>query len=536
MLWMLLLAQGGAGALPPIEFYPGTNGPLMQGYVQWSRQAQAGKWNDARKVLDMLPDGTVTVEWDDQSVPAELKPTYAQARDRAMTAWTDAMPELNIKLVPKGGEIKVSFVADLPPNEDSPGPAGAVHFLGFAPGEPSVDSVVALARGVEKLAATESDVYNEVLHAVALHAGVMRVPVRSRAASRNEASTNARHFVTSYETSLVRSVLRLRTIAEQYQKAKQKPNLGLAEMVLEKKKVDLPKVVQGTQIPFDLGVSNQGTAPLQYFLIPDCSCVNLGPTSPVAPSATGIMKLGINTTDFPGKHSKQILVISNDPEQPMSVVMVDFEATARFRFLRANPGSTYYVPDDGLIDDLYLFVDPSMTWKLGEPMLAGLDGVVAMEPWEGMMADPELRETAMQRKGYRLKILTSPDLALGRFPMMVEIPTNDPEYPALRYNFYVQRGIAAVPENLFLGALSGGSAKGAVLLTRPGRPFTVTKVESMHPRIRARAVPLPNGNVNVEIEFMAGEPLKEALNAVVKVHTDDPGQPILEIGVSGRLK
>lgn len=535
MLWLTLLAQGGAPALTPIEFPAGSAAAYIKGYMAWSEMAEKGKWADARKQLDVMPDGTVTVEWDDSAIPAALKPTYRTARDNALEAWTNAMPHLKTRVVPTGGEIKISFVDTLPPNADSPGPAGAVFFAAYAPGEPTIDAVLALKRGSEQLESTESDVYNEVLHSVALHFGVARIPGRIQASTRNEMSTNSRNVVSGHERSLINEALAVRNLAEAYQKAKRKPGIGKPELVLDQKKIELPKVVQGERIPFNIGLSNQGTGTLRYFVVPDCACVTLNPVSPLLPSGATGLNLSVNTEEFPGRHTKQVRFFTNDPDQPMVTVFVEFDAAARFRFLRQNETNTFFVPDDGMLDDLYLFVHPQMKWTLGEPQLAGREGIVALEPWKGIMADPELREPAIEREGYRIKILTSPDLGNGRFPMMVEIPTGDPGYPQLRYTFYAQRGIAAVPEQFFFGVLGAEGRTGSVLLTRPGQPFKVTKVESNHPRVRARAVPLPKGDFALEIQFASGPVLEEALAAMVTVHTDDPKQPKLEVRVTSRL-
>src|SRR5476651_1909975 len=68
---------------------------------------EEGKFDEAGKLAQCLPSTSISLQWDDSDVPADLRPGYAAARDSAIADWTKAVPDLQVKLADKG-KIKVS--------------------------------------------------------------------------------------------------------------------------------------------------------------------------------------------------------------------------------------------------------------------------------------------------------------------------------------------------------------------------------------------------------------------------------------------
>gem|GEM_PF-6755254 len=128
-------------------------------------------FREAERLLAVLPNRTITISWDDTKVPADRKIEFAKARDKAIESWKELVPSLQISVVPKG-RIRLSFEAELPPNADTTGPAGAVYFFSSDPDEARVEGILAQVRTAKKLQIDAKEVTNEVVYAIGVSLGL----------------------------------------------------------------------------------------------------------------------------------------------------------------------------------------------------------------------------------------------------------------------------------------------------------------------------------------------------------------------------
>lgn len=520
------------------ELPPGSNAWFQESAVSVMRDLEAGRFAQAVAKAKRLPDATITVEWKDGNLTQAQRLEFAAARDRAFTAWREAYEGLNLRLVPKDGEVQVSFVSQLPPNADTAGPAGAVFLFSQAAADPTVDAVFALRRGASRVPAAERDIFNETVFAIGSHLGLARVPVPGMPMFRTEEIYGETQRPQVFTATQARRNVELANQLRQAAARKTRLRPTLPTLQMEPLRFQAPTVLQGQPITFTVQLTNRGTAPLKYQVVPDCGCFVIRPGQQVAPGDTIAIPVGIDTTSFPGKHTKHLVFYTNDPEAPVRQLPVTFEARPRYRFLWNEPTPFLQMDENGRAASVFLVSEGEPALKIRRVAVTGaVSGMASFEPWEGEMADPEMGEPSRKRKGYRIDVLFPPASLAGRAPVSLEILTDDPKFGQLAFPFFLQRGIVALPQNLYLGEIRpGASARGFALVSRPGQPFKVTKVETSSARLAASVEPVPGRAEFRVLVTYRGAPSAADLNETVRIHTDDPKQPVIEIRVTARAR
>ena len=315
-------------------------------------------------------------------------------------------------------------------------------------------------------------------------------------------------------------------------KAKQKVPFAVPKLLIQPDKVVAKPVGQGDDLSFSIQITNQGTAPLRYSMVPDCSCFSIRQSAPVEPGSTIAVPVKVDTVNFGGINDKFIFLYTNDPDHSLKVIPVRFEVIPRYKFLWNEKVDVLQVDDSGRVVHLYLAVDPNHPMKIKGIDFNGVAGAGDFEPYSGSLP----WDSKVQISGYKLELLFGPNIGEGRKPVTLQVLTDDPDVPEIRYSFYLQRGIAASPGFVYLGEIGKGSLRATSIVSRPGKPFKVTKIESDNGLFTAKLEPLANPwEYRIVILYKGGGPIGE-LEANIKVHTDDPKQPVVNINVTGVVK
>ena len=516
---------------------PGTNEWFQRGMVSVMRDLESGKFPQAAAKAARLPDSTITLKWDEKGLSAIQKTEFRAARDRAIEAWKVVIPDLKVALsgfpVP---EVSVSFAPSLPPNPDSAGPAGAVFLTSIEPTDPSIDAVIALQRGPTKARAVGMDVYNEVAYALGSAMGLARFPQTGAAMYRTEGSyfdhyPPLRGYLTLI-TENFKGVQTLRTAAAK----KQRLSPAIPELSLQPNRFDAKPTVQGAPLGFSMTLTNKGKVPLQYRIVPDCGCFTIRQGTVVAPGETTGIGVAINTMDFPGKHDKVIYIYSNDPENPVRIFPVTFEAKPRYRFLWEEATDVLQVSDNGRTATVYLATQGDMK-VTGASISGGATGMVDFEPWEGTLPDSKYNEGPLPRKGYKFDIIFGSNIGAGRRTVGLLVNTDDPMFNELSFPFYLQKGIVALPQRVYLGEVKvGQAAQATTRISRPGKPFKVLRVEPVSSALIATFEPIgTKGEYRINITFK-GVADSGNYSGKIRVHTDDPMQPVIEVDVAAVVR
>lgn len=163
--------------------------------------------------------------------------------------------------------------------------------------------------------------------------------------------------------------------------------------------------------------------------------------------------------------------------------------------------------------------------------------MVDFEPWEGTLPDPKYNEGPLPRKGYKFELLFGPSIGAGRRTVGLSVDTDDPIFSRLNFPFYLQKGIVALPQRVYLGMLKPRqAAQGTARISRPGKPFKVTRVESLSSALIVSAEPFGSkGDYRINITFK-GVPDTGNWTGKIRVHTDDPSQPTVDIDVAAAVQ
>jgi hypothetical protein len=318
--------------------------------------------------------------------------------------------------------------------------------------------------------------------------------------------------------------------------AKRKSFVATApDAVVEPRRYAGEPVVQGESLEFSLQLTNNGTGPLTYRLVADCGCIATGSSALIEAGGTGLIRARFDSTEFAGDVHRKLTFVTNDPERPVFEVPLQFSVKPRFRLLQPG-GNVLILPDGGGETEVFFVPDGSPELAPKSVRLEGLNGELHWESWKGMLADPQLGEEARERVGYRIRVRLDDALPPGRSTATVRIETGSEKFPALHHTFGVQKGIVALPDLLFLGEIGRSPRRAGFLVSRPGRPFQVTKVEVESPHLRATHRSVREGwEYHVDVEYPGSAPVG-SFSTVIHVHTDDPAQPVVRVPVQAIVR
>jgi hypothetical protein len=205
-----------------------------------------------------------------------------------------------------------------------------------------------------------------------------------------------------------------------------------------------------------------------------------------------------------------------------------------YRFLRPE-GDVILVPDSGGVYDFYLVFPGDGAMNIEGAQIDGIEGKVTYSAWSGKLADEEMGEPETERKGYRVRVKLGGMLPPGRVPATISLATNSARFPILRYNLYAQKGILAMPEQIYLGEIGKTPRRAGLLVSRPGRPFKVVNATSTSPNVKVSFKALPKGDeYRVDVLIEGNVPVGD-FSADVVIRTDDPKQPTIRVPIVGRL-
>ncbi len=493
-------------------------------------------FREAERLLAVLPNRTITISWDDTKVPADRKIEFAKARDKAIESWKELVPSLQISVVPKG-RIRLSFEAELPPNADTTGPAGAVYFFSSDPDEARVEGILAQVRTAKKLQIDAKEVTNEVVYAIGVSLGLGEIAHIASPMNREEGLYRAVMPLSSGEALLandtLNAVARLKGLVD----ARRRIVPTRPQVFLSQTEFRPAAVVQGDAISQSFLIVNKGNSPLRIRLVPDCGCfAAVRYDKSVPPGEERLVQVTVDTTSFPGDLDKNLYLYTNDPERGEVKLNFQMRADPLFTFLGHERQSTILLGDGGANTELVLLVNDKKPMK---PTAVRVDGVPALgtfEPWTGSVDDPDQPGRTIQRQGFRIRLAIPAEIPPGRSPMTVNVITDDPVWKELRHTLYVQRGIVALPSSLYMGELGKDPARGWFLVTRPRSPFKILGVESSSPFLKAFVENIDGGfeyRVNVVYD---GRGDFGDFRATLTLVTDDKKQPRVEVPIRAVIR
>lgn len=532
MLSTVLLAFSIQASLGP-SLPAGANPDAHRAFNLVTEELSAGRFEAAKAKTALLPTFNVTFAWDDKNVPAASRPELIALRTEAFKLLTNRLPGLSIKPSAKPA-IKFSFGDSLAPDPNSGLPRGIALFYSENPAEPRLEVVIGLNRGNPLEKSNHHSIHNEILFAVGSYLGMSQGVFPGTIMGRSDLQMQFRSVVDGTELggfkAIQEATQRIETaIAKKERLTPAKPKANFHPTVVER-----GPVIQGTPIEFSVQVNNVGNAPLQFRVVPDCGCVTAKSAPVIAGGTSMAVPIHVDTSEINGELNKHLILISNDVDQPVQRFPIRIKTNPRYRFLSNEP--SVLIVEDGVTSDLFLTYPEEKPIEITGIEVSGNPGTATFEPWKGEMADPALNEESKPRLGYRIKLQLGAPPVNGRVAAMVVVKTTDPKFPVLRHTLFTQKGIAVMPASVFYGDLGKAVREASFMVNRPNKPFKILKIESDSSFVDATATPVGDGSeYKVTCRYNGKAPLGD-YRAMLTIHTDDPKQPKIRVGVMGTVK
>jgi hypothetical protein len=301
---------------------------------------------------------------------------------------------------------------------------------------------------------------------------------------------------------------------------------------------NMGKVAQGAVLDVDFPIVNEGDETLEIKAVrPTCGCTVADFDREIAPGETGYIKAKLDTQDFAGPISKSILVMTNDPQDPTTTLVIKTEvhpyvqvlprALVRFNAVRHEPmeQKVTVVADEDVEDFRITGV------KSSAPFLHA-----SVSP---LPADQHLAGKSAQQ--YEVTMTMDDNPPVGPVNALLEIETNHPKAKTVPVKvFGVVRALLHVtPSQIQFGSVEARKQPGRnviVVNNRSGNvPITVTGAAVDDNAFDTEIVTIEKGRryqITVTIKADAASGPRDA---VLTLKTNDPEFPTLEVPVRANI-
>lgn len=483
-------------------------------------------FDTAAREAKLLPKREFKLGWDDSALPALMRPKVMEMRTLEIERWS-RIRGVKIDVVPSG-DVNVHFV-DVNPNGPQGIPSASVLTFGESP---RLSVNIGLHRGKPPELVLAKDAYMEVDHAIGSYLGIADDPLPGTCMHRDDNPDKRAFGVSNAMLSLAAVNLAASEALEKNVSTKRPMRMESATAVISPAVIDEPPVQAGTKIPLNIKLTNGGNGTLHYDLMADCGCFSRVRPGDLPPGESITLAVNIDTTEYIGTAHHLLVLYTNDPKNPAVEIPVTFKSTPAYRFYRPQ-GDTLVVDQGSTSADILMVLPKDSELFPSKYQWDGMPGTVTLEKFDGTAPDPEMGEGPMPRNGYVFHVKPGA-LATGRSTGTLSVETGSRLFPVLRYTLNVQRGVVAVPDNAFLGEMSG-VCRASFRVTRPGKPFQITAVESTSKWLKAVVKPLPGGcDYEVDVVYQGGASQGD-FHATVQIHLSDPKQTHLDVTVTGSV-
>ncbi len=492
----------------------------------------------AAKVASMLPMRSVSYRLDLTKVPKSQVDLYRDSAKFAIESWGAVLSSKSVIVEKKTGraDVVISFEPLLAPDPATKELPGAVLFFGKSPSEPRVEAVIGLKRTAEKLPTTGTEVHNEVLNAFGAYFGLGPTAMFSAATSRTNGRMPNLNSIKVPDVKLAEATMRLGNALRLAAKNKVVVKPTAAKVFLSEAVADFKPALEGDLQERRILIANNGDAPLYMQAEGDCSCIRGSVTPKLNPGETTSLIARYDTDDLKGDIVHHVILTTNDPEHPFYRIPAKIHVDPRFEFVFPR-GDTVLIDDSDKKLELYLLSNEKLPWKILRAGMFPGDLVVSAEPFEGTVNDSLGGNKPRKVSGFRLLA----DLSklnerqiFGRAVHSIAVQTTNPNQSIAKVPVFIQRGIVAQPEGVYLGEPSGPVETKFVVL-RPNKPFKITDIVSNSKRLTTKFDSKESSdNHVVEVKYDGTAP-EHKVDAELKVLTDDPKQPEIIVKVQTAL-
>jgi hypothetical protein len=294
-------------------------------------------------------------------------------------------------------------------------------------------------------------------------------------------------------------------------------------LVIDQTQIDAGEVARNDVQHYVFNLKNQGVGPLELRVKTGCNCTVAKFDKTIAPGAEGKIEADLRLNKLKGKVQKVIEVRTNDPDRPKVELVIRATVRPQVQVEPAETTSLVLTAGTPAVQEFTLKLREGDPTELAAPTCSAAHATAALT---AVQDDPEAGRT------YRLTVTVGPGAPTGSSVLTVTVPSTTPGENPTQVRLLCEKGILVAPTRVSFpspGPGSAGPLERVVLLRKQQGTFQVRKVECADPNLVVRQEVIKAGIVQLFLTPCAGKPLRPA--SVVRVETDDPGQPAIEIQV-----
>lgn len=486
----------------------------------------------ASALAKALPQSVITYRFNYSKVPKDLQESFRDSTSFAIASWQKNLDGKATLVEAKKGvpNVLISFEPVLQKTPDTNEVPGVALFYGASASEPNVEAVVALRRTAQLIETSATEAFNEVMYGIGSYLGLAPSPVPGSAMGRVNGRMMGLNLVGKDESFVAEANLKLAKALRVAALSKTvvkptKPQLAVSDRVLQFK-----SAFQGDTVYQFVTVTNKGDAPLRMKAFGDCSCISGDVLSELKPGESTALKGRYRTDELVGDVQHNVVLISNDPEQPTQKFPAKIHVEPRAEVI--YPTSDTLILDGGERKlTFYIHSAEPIKWNILAAQLIPLDSKVLYEPFEGDVTDWKTGGQTKHVKGYKVTTdFTSlkDEQVFGRIAMTVYAALSNPNLKLVRAPIFIQKGIVAQPERIYLGAPTG-PAETVFVLSRPGKPFKIVSATSDSKYVSVQVVSnKQNGEYRISVKYDGKAP-EHRLDTQIRITTDSEKQPTIII-------
>jgi hypothetical protein len=295
-------------------------------------------------------------------------------------------------------------------------------------------------------------------------------------------------------------------------------------------------VARGARVAHEFTLENHGTEMLQVREVrPSCGCTVVSFDAAIPPGGAGKVRAEVDTAAFTGAIAKEVTVFTSDPGN--AAIQLTIRAQVRAA-LEAQPGYFRFLHTQGTPAES----STQVIWSSDLPDLKVLSVASPLPSVTVTFRPATAQEREPQAAGNQWVVVATiaSEPPEGPITGEVRIATNHPRREVLEVPIagYVRPLLMITPPTADFGSFPGGQPRrGSVLITNYGSaPVQLLGVDTDVAGLTARIEERDKGKrFDIALSLGSGLP-KGPFSGQLRVRTDSPKHPLLEVPVKGEVR
>jgi len=293
------------------------------------------------------------------------------------------------------------------------------------------------------------------------------------------------------------------------------------------RELDAGELWRGDKAAYNFTIRNTGEAPLEIDVKPNCGCTVARFDQVIPPGGEGRIEAAMDTHSFRGKTSKSINVYSTDPDSPLTLLRIAAQVKPIVDVTPPSPASIALASAGPTVKEFQI--------TTAGPDPVEVKGVATSSRHAQARLEPAPPQNG--RPAYKLVLTVAPDAPMGRSMVVVTMQNTSPREPSTTLTVLCDKGIVAIPQNVFLGTVDTRRQTPAIqilTLKKAGGSFRILEAAAEDPWLEVKPQTVAEGEYRVTLTCR-GPVLPGQIRTKVIVKTDDPVQPRIEVPVMGQV-